>query len=84
MLQMKFQRVKYLLFLSKLSLAILLSDLCKYQWTEIYSDGFNKLISSLAIQARKLGVIPPEHRQYQHSEYVYQYTDASSRRYRVY
>lgn len=34
-------------------------SLCKYQWTEIYSDGYNKLISSLAIQARKLGVIPP-------------------------
>ena len=33
------------------------SRLSKYQWTEIYSDGYNKLINSLATQAKKLGVI---------------------------
>lgn len=36
------------------------SRLCKYQWTEIYSDGYNKLLNSLARQAEKLGVIPPD------------------------
>lgn len=35
------------------------SRLCRYQWTEIYSDGYNKLIDSLARQARKLGLAPP-------------------------
>lgn len=33
------------------------SRLSKYQWTEIYSDGYNKLINSLATQAKKHGFI---------------------------
>lgn len=33
--------------------------LSKYQWTEIYNDGYDKLINSLVMQAKKLGVAAP-------------------------